>query len=118
MDARRTADQVERGFSQHDLKALSRAPMSADVCAALTVNRKRASPRATVGYRIAGMKIPSSDNTEASERVFASSPTIIGMIALRTTGIRHPLLTKPFFTLSTLDQSKFRRCSPSSDCTS
>src|SRR2546421_2567405 len=61
------------------------------------------------------MKIPSADNAEESEMALASSPTIIGMIALRTTGMFHPVPTNPFFTWSTVDQSEFRRRSPSSD---
>ena len=116
------------GFQQDGLEfstessAASICATSAGVWAALRVRRRRAWPRATVGKRMAGMKMPCSRNRRAMSIALASSPIMIGMMAavlLRRSARGVPLRASARWadTAATLAQSRRHRSSPASLCT-
>src|SRR2546427_12629047 len=86
---------------QQSFSALAKEAMSAEVCVALTVKRRRASPRATAGYRTGGMKMPRARSAADISIALPSAPTISGMIALFTGGSFQPAPTSTFLTSST-----------------
>ena len=78
--------------------------MCSALCAAVTVTRSRALPLGTVGKRIADTKMARSKSSSEISTALLSSPTRIGMMALRDS-FAMPSAGRPFFNSLTLRQS-------------